>query len=130
MHFSVKLQFFKDLAAGPFYGFNRANAKKSQGLVDSFWLQGMLGGLKGHYDCIKQFSEVDYTEDLKKIDVPTLIVHGDDDQVVPIDNSGRLAAKIVKNATLKVYAGAPHGLASTHADQLNADLLAFIEGKN
>jgi non-heme chloroperoxidase len=123
-------QFFKDLAAGPFYGFNRANAKKSQGLVDSFWLQGMLGGLKGHYDCIKQFSEVDYTEDLKKIDVPTLVVHGDDDQVVPIDNSGRLSAKIVKNATLKVYAGAPHGLASTHADQLNADLLAFIEGKH
>ena len=89
----------------------------------------MAGGLKGQYDCIKQFSEVDYTEDLKKIDVPTLVVHGDDDQVVPIDNSGKLSAKIVKNATLKVYAGAPHGLASTHADQLNADLLAFIEGK-
>ena len=122
-------QFYKDLAAGPFYGFNRAGAKKSQGLIDSFWLQGVAGGLKGQYDCIKQFSEVDYTDDLKKIDVPTLIVHGDDDQVVPIDNSGKLSAKIVKNATLKVYAGAPHGLASTHADQLNADLLAFIEGK-
>ena len=122
-------QFYKDLAAGPFYGFNRSGAKKSQGLIDSFWLQGMAGGLKGQYDCIKQFSEVDYTEDLKKIDVPTLVVHGDDDQVVPIDNSGKLSAKIVKNATLKVYAGAPHGLASTHADQLNADLLAFIEGK-
>ena len=122
-------QFYKDLAAGPFYGFNRPNAKTSQGLIDSFWLQGMAGGLKGQYDCIKQFSEVDYTEDLKKIDVPTLVVHGDDDQVVPIDDSGRLSAKIVKNATLKVYAGAPHGLASTHADQLNADLLAFIEGK-
>jgi non-heme chloroperoxidase len=122
-------QFHKDLAAGPFYGFNRADAKKSQGLIDSFWLQGMAGGLKGQYDCIKQFSEVDYTEDLKKIDVPTLVIHGDDDQVVPIDNSGKLSAKIVKNATLKIYAGAPHGLASTHADQLNADLLAFIEGK-
>ena len=89
-------QFHKDLAAGPFYGFNRADAKKSQGLIDSFWLQGMAGGLKGQYDCIKQFSEVDYTEDLKKIDVPTLVVHGDDDQVVPIDNSGKLSAKIVR----------------------------------
>jgi non-heme chloroperoxidase len=120
-------QFYKDLAAGPFYGFNRPGAKKSQGLVDSFWLQGVAGGLKGQYDCIKEFSEVDYTEDLKKIDVPTLVVHGDDDQVVPIDNAGRLSAKIIKNATFKVYAGAPHGLASTHPDRLNADLLAFIE---
>jgi non-heme chloroperoxidase len=122
-------QFFKDLAAGPFYGFNRAGAKKSQGLIDSFWLQGMMGSLKAHYDCIRQFSEVDYTDDLRKIDVPTLIVHGDDDQVVPIDDSARLSARIVAGATLKVYPGAPHGLASTHADQLNADLLAFIEGK-
>ncbi|MFC4820672.1 alpha/beta fold hydrolase [Dokdonella ginsengisoli] len=122
-------QFYKDLAAGAFYGFNRPGAKTSHGLVDSFWLQGMAGGLKGQYDCIEQFSAVDYTGDLKKIDVPTLIVHGDDDQVVPIDNAGRRSAEIVANATLKVYAGAPHGLASTHADQLNADLLAFIEGK-
>jgi non-heme chloroperoxidase len=118
-------QFYKDLSE-PFYGANRPGAKVSQGAKDSFWLQGMLGGHKGQYDCIKQFSEVDYTEDLKKIDVPTLVVHGDDDQIVPIGAAGLLSAKIVKNATLKVYAGAPHGLATTHADQLNADLLAFI----
>jgi non-heme chloroperoxidase len=120
-------QFFKDLAGGPFYGFNRPNAKRSQGLIDGFWLQGMQGGLKGQYDCIKQFSEVDYTEDLKKIGIPTLVIHGDDDQLVPIDNSGKLSAKLLKHGTLKIYSGAPHGLASTHADQLNADLLAFIK---
>ena len=120
-------QFFRDLASGPFYGFNRPNAKRSQGLIDGFWLQGMQGGLKGQYDCIKQFSEVDYTEDLKKIDIPTLVIHGDDDQLVPIDNSGKLSAKLLKHGTLKIYSGAPHGLASTHADQLNADLLAFIK---
>jgi non-heme chloroperoxidase len=120
-------QFFKDLSE-PFYGANRPNAKVSQGIKDSFWLQGMLGGQKGLYDCIKQFSEVDYTEDLKKIDVPTLVVHGDDDQIVPIGAAGLLSAKIIKDATLKIYAGAPHGLATTHADQLNADLLAFING--
>ena len=120
-------QFYRDLASGPFFGFNRPNAKKSQGAIDAFWRQGMAGGLKGQYDCIKQFSEVDYTGDLKKFDVPTLIIHGDDDQIVPIANSAHLSAKIVKNATLKVYPGAPHGLAVTHADQLNADLLAFIK---
>ena len=121
-------QFYTDLAM-PFYGYNRPGAKASQGVIHNFWYQGMQGGFKPQYDCIKAFSETDQNEDLKKIDVPTLVVHGDDDQVVPIDNSGKLSAKIVKNATLKIYAGAPHGLASTHADQLNADLLAFIEGK-
>jgi non-heme chloroperoxidase len=119
-------QFFKDLTA-PFYGANRDGAKVSQGLRDSFWLQGMAGGHKGLLDCIKQFSETDFTEDLKKFDVPTLIVHGDDDQIVPIGASAMLSSKLVKGATLKVYPGAPHGLASTHADQFNADLLAFIE---
>jgi len=119
-------QFFKDLS-GPFYGANRPGAKVSQGLRDSFWRMGMQGSLKSELDCIKQFSETDFTEDLKKMTVPTLFVHGDDDQIVPIANSAQLAAKIVPNATLKVYAGASHGLASTHKDQLNADLLAFIK---
>jgi non-heme chloroperoxidase len=119
-------QFFKDLS-GPFYGANREGAKVSQGLRDSFWLLGMQAGLKNAYDCIKVFSETDLTEDLKKFDVPTLIVHGDDDQIVPIADSAMLSSKIVKGATLKVYAGAPHGLASTHKDQLNADLIAFIK---
>jgi non-heme chloroperoxidase len=119
-------QFYKDLTM-PFYGANRPGSKASQGMRDSFWLQGMLGGHKGQYDCIKQFSETDFTEDLKKFDIPTLIVHGDDDQIVPIATSAMLSSKIVKNAQLKVYPGAPHGLASTHADQFNADLLAFIK---
>jgi non-heme chloroperoxidase len=119
-------QFYLDLAT-PFYGFNRPNAKVSQGLVQDFWRQGMAGSIKGQYECIKQFSEVDYTEDLKKISVPTLILHGDDDQIVPIDDSAKLSAKIVKNATLKVYAGAPHGMCSTHVDQVNQDLLAFLK---
>lgn len=119
-------QFYKDLAI-PFYGSNRPGAKVSQGMIDSFWLQGMQGGLKGQYDCIKEFSEVDYTGDLKKINVPTLIVHGDDDQIVPIEASAMLSAKIVKDATLKIYPAAPHGLATTHQDQLNVDLLAFIK---
>jgi non-heme chloroperoxidase len=118
-------QFYKDLTM-PFYGYNRPGAKISEAARDSFWLQGMMGGIKGQYDCIKQFSEVDYTPDLKKIDVPTLVVHGDDDQIVPIADSGVLSAKVIKNATLKVYKGAPHGLATTHQDQLNQDLLAFI----
>jgi non-heme chloroperoxidase len=118
-------QFYLDLAS-PFYGFNRPDAKVSQGLVLDFWRQGMEGSIKGHYECVKQFSEVDYTEDLKKLDVPTLILHGDDDQIVPIDISGRLSAQIVKKATLKVYAGAPHGMCSTHAPQVSADLLAFL----
>jgi non-heme chloroperoxidase len=118
-------QFFRDLS-GPFYGANRPGATVSQGLRDSFWLQGMQAGLKAAYDCIKVFSETDLTEDLKKIDVPTLIMHGDDDQIVPIADSALLSARIVKNATLKVYTGAPHGMPSTLKDQINADLLAFF----
>ncbi|MGH8782911.1 alpha/beta fold hydrolase [Paraburkholderia sp.] len=120
-----RTQFYKDLAL-PFFGFNRPNAKVSQGIIDEFWRQGMLGSIKGQYECVKQFSEVDYTEDLKKIDVPTLILHGDDDQIVPIDDSGRLSAKLVKNATLKVYPGASHGMCVVNADEVNADLLAFL----
>jgi non-heme chloroperoxidase len=118
-------QFFKDLTA-PFYGANRPGAKVSQGVRDSFWLQGMQAGFKAAYDCIKVFSETDHTEDLKKFNVPTLIIHGDDDQIVPIGASAMISSKIVKGATLKVYPGAPHGLPTTHKDQLNADLLAFI----
>jgi non-heme chloroperoxidase len=121
-------KFWKDLSM-PFYGFNRAGAKVSEGLRESFWLQGMMCGFPGAYFCIKAFSETDLTEDLRKIDVPTLILHGDDDQIVPIDDSARLSAKIIKNATLKVYSGAPHGMCSTHKDQVNADLLAFIKGE-
>ncbi|RQS68207.1 alpha/beta hydrolase [Burkholderia sp. Bp8963] len=120
-------QFYQDLAI-PFFGFNRPDAKQSQGTIDAFWSQGMTGGVLGQYACIREFSEVDYTDDLKKIDVPTLVLHGDDDQIVPLDNSGRLSAQIVKDATLKVYPGAPHGLCVTHADQVNADLLAFLNG--
>ncbi len=123
---SNRSQFYKDLAV-PFYGFNRPNAKVSQGTIDEFWHEGMLGSIQGQYECVKQFSEVDYTEDLKKIDVPTLILHGDDDQIVPIDDSARLSAKLVKNATLKVYPGAPHGMCTTEADKVNADLLAFLQ---
>ncbi|OYD72904.1 UNVERIFIED_ORG: non-heme chloroperoxidase [Burkholderia sp. CF145] len=118
-------QFYKDLAM-PFFGFNRPDAKVSQGTIDAFWAQGMAGGAHGQYLCIREFSEVDYTEDLKKIDVPTLILHGDDDQIVPIDAAGKLSAKIVKNATFKIYEGAPHGMCVTEADKVNADLLAFI----
>jgi non-heme chloroperoxidase len=121
-------QLYKDLASGPFYGYNRPGAKLSQGAVDSFWMQGMMSGHKNAFDCIKAFSETDFTKDLKKFDVPTLIVHGDDDQIVPIGASALAAAKLVKKSTLKVYAGAPHGLAFTHKDQLNADLLAFLKG--
>jgi len=123
---SDRSQFFKDLSA-PFYGANRPGAKVSQGLRDSFWLQGMMCGLKGAYDCIKAFSETDFTEDLKKFDVPTLILHGDDDQIVPIADSALLSSKIVKGATLKVIPGAPHGMCSTLKDQINAELLAFLQ---
>jgi non-heme chloroperoxidase len=118
-------QFFKDLSA-PFYGANRPSAKVSQGLRDSFWLQGMQAGHKAAYDCIKVFSETDQTEDLKRFDVPTLILHGDDDQIVPIGASAMRSAQLIKNAQLKVYKGAPHGMCSTHKDQVNADLLAFF----
>jgi non-heme chloroperoxidase len=120
---------YQDIASGPFFGFNRAGAKVSQGMIDSFWLQGMQAGHKNTFDCIKAFSETDFTKDLEKFDVPTLIIHGDDDQIVPIDASGRASARIVKNAVLKVYPGAPHGLADTHKEQLNSDLLAFVGGK-
>lgn len=119
-------QFFKDLSL-PFYSYNRPGAKASEGVRDSFWLQGMMAGMPASYFCIKAFSETDFTEDLKKIDVPTLFIHGDDDQIVPIDDAARKAVKLVKNATLKVYPGAPHGLATTHKDQLNEDLLAFAK---
>ena len=112
----------------PFYGFNRPSANVSQGLRDSFWLQGMMAGFLAAYLCVKAFSETDFTEDLKRFDVPTLIMHGDDDQIVPIADAALLSAKIVKDATLKVYPGQPHGMCSTNKDQINADLLAFIEG--
>ena len=122
-------QFFKDLSV-PFYGANRAGSKVSQGLKDSFWLQGMLAGFPAAYECIKAFSETDFTEDLKKIDVPTLILHGDDDQIVPIADSALLSVKLIKNARLDVIKGAPHGMCSTLKDEINAKLLAFIAGSN
>jgi non-heme chloroperoxidase len=118
-------QFYKDLTL-PFYGYNRPGAKISEGVREQFWLQGMLGSIKGGYDTIKAFSETDFTEDLKKIDIPTLILHGDDDQIVPIGASAILSSKLVKNAKLKVYPGFPHGMCTTHADQINTDLHAFI----
>ena len=120
-------QFFRDLTL-PFYGYNRPGAKVSEGVRDSFWLQGMLVSMVGAYDCIKAFSETDQTEDLKGISVPTLVIHGDDDQIVPIDDSGKLSAKLVKNGTLKVIAGAPHGLCTTHAEIINQELLRFLQG--
>lgn len=118
-------QFFKDLS-GIFYGANRSQSTISQGLRDAFWHLGMQGGLKGIYDCIKAFSETDFTEDLKKIDIETLIIHGDDDQLVPIENSAKRSVTLIKNAQLKIYPGASHGLCSTHKDQVNADILQFI----
>jgi non-heme chloroperoxidase len=118
---------YRDIASGPFFGFNRPGAVVSQGMIDSFWLQGMMAGHKNAYDCIKAFSETDFTGDLKKFDKPTLILHGDDDQIVPIDAAARAAAKLVPHATLKVYPKAPHGLTDTHKQQLNADLLAFAK---
>ncbi|MGA0606992.1 alpha/beta fold hydrolase [Phenylobacterium sp. VNQ135] len=123
-----RAQFFKDVPAGPFYGFNRPGAKVSQGLIDKWWLQGMMGGVKAHYDCIKAFSETDFTEDLKTIDVPVFIMHGDDDQIVPIHDSALKAIKLVKDGTLKVYPGLPHGMASTHAEIINNDILAWLDG--
>lgn len=120
-------QLYKDIASGPFFGANRPGSKVSQGMIASFWLQGMQAGHKNTFDCIKAFSETDFTEDLKKFDVPTLIIHGDDDQIVPIGASALSSAKLVKNATLKIYPDAPHGLADTHKDQFNADLLVFLK---
>lgn len=119
-------QYFQDLAV-PFYGFNRDEAISSKGTVDAFWLSGMQCSIKSAYDCIKAFSETDFTADLKKLSVPTLVVQGDSDQIVPLDNSGKLSEKLVPNGLLKVYAGAPHGICTTHAEQLNADMLDFIE---
>jgi non-heme chloroperoxidase len=119
-------QLYIDIASGPFFGANRPGAQVSQGMIDTFWHQGVMAGYKGTYDCIKAFSETDFTEDLKKFDVPTLIIHGDDDQIVPIGAAGLHSAKLIKNAILKIYPGAPHGLADTHKEQLNEDLLAFI----
>jgi non-heme chloroperoxidase len=119
-------QFFLDVASGPFFGFNRPGAKVSEGMIRSWWLQGMMSGYANAYDCIKAFSETDFTEDLKKFDVPTLILHGGDDQIVPIENSAKLTAKLVKGATLKIYPGGSHSLGDTSRDELNADLLAFV----
>jgi non-heme chloroperoxidase len=122
---SNRAQFYKDLTL-PFYGYNRPGAKISEGIREHWWLQGMMGGIKAHYDCIKAFSETDFTEDLKKIDVPTLVLHGDDDQIVPYADAGPLSAKLVKNSTLKIYPGFPHGMPTTNAEQINADMLAFF----
>ena len=119
-------QLYKDFASGPFFGANREGSKVSQGMIDSFWLQGMQAGHKNTFDCIKAFSETDFTEDLKKFDIPTLILHGDDDQIVPIKSSALRSAKLVRNATLKIYEGAPHGLTETHKERLNNDLLEFL----
>jgi len=119
-------QFYQDITL-PFYGYNRPGAKISEGIRHHWWLQGMMGGMKAHYDCIKAFSETDFTEDLKKFDVPTLILHGDDDQIVPIRASAPHSAKLVKNSMLKIYPGFPHGMPTTNADQINSDVLAFLQ---
>ncbi|MDQ6948478.1 MAG: alpha/beta hydrolase [Actinomycetota bacterium] len=122
-----RAQFYRDVAAGPFYGFNRPGATVLEGVIQNWWRQGMMGGVKAHYDGIKAFSETDFTEDLKAIEVPTLVMHGDDDQIVPIANSAELSIKLLKNGNLKVYPGYPHGMGTTHADIINDDLLAFIQ---
>ncbi len=122
-----RAQFYLDFASGPFYGFNRPGAKVSQGVIQNWWRQGMMGSAKAHYDGVKAFSETDFTEDLKTITVPTLVMHGDDDQIVPIANSAPLSAKLLKHGTLKIYEKFPHGMCTTHADVINADLLAFIK---
>jgi len=123
-----RAQFYVDVPTGPFYGFNRDGATISQGVIDNWWRQGMAGGAKAHYDCIKAFSETDFTEDLKAIDVPVLVMHGTDDQIVPYPDSAPLSVKLLKNGTLKSYEGFPHGMCTTHADIINPDLLAFIQG--
>ncbi|HQS45630.1 MAG TPA: alpha/beta hydrolase [Xanthobacteraceae bacterium] len=122
-----RAQFYIDVPAGPFYGFNRPGAKVSQGIIDNWWRQGMMGGIKAQYDCIKAFSETDFTDDLKKISVPTLVMHGTDDQIVPYADSAPLSVKLLKNGTLKTYNGFDHGMCTTHADVINADLLAFFK---
>ena len=124
-----RAQLYLEIASGPFYGFNRPGAQPIEGVIRNWWRQGMQGGIKAQYDCIKAFSETDFTENLKAIDVPVLVMHGDDDQVVPYADSAPLSAKLLKNGTLKTYPGFPHGMATTHADIINADLLAFIEGR-
>ena len=123
-----RAQFYIDVASGPFYGFNRPGAKVSEGLIRNWWRQGMMGGTKAHYDCIKAFSETDFTEDLKQIDVPVLLMHGEDDQIVPIADAALIGIKLLKHGTLKVYEGLPHGMCSTHPDVVNPDLLAYIKG--
>jgi non-heme chloroperoxidase len=121
-----RAQFYFDVASGPFYGYNRPGAKVSQGVIENWWRQGMAGGIKPHYDCIKAFSETDFTEDLKKIEVPTLVMHGDDDQIVPIGASAPMSAKLLKKSTLRIYQGLGHGMCTVNPDVINADLLAFI----
>jgi non-heme chloroperoxidase len=123
----TRAQFFIDVPAGPFYGFNREGAKVSQGVIDNWWRQGMMGSVQAHYECVKAFSETDFTEDLKSIDVPVLVMHGSDDQIVPYADSAPLSAALLKNGTLKTYEGFPHGMCTTHADVINPDLLAFIQ---
>jgi non-heme chloroperoxidase len=123
-----RAQFYRDVAAGPFYGFNRPGAKVSEGIIDNWWRQGMMGGVKAHYEGVKAFSETDFTDDLQAIEVPTLVMHGDDDQVVPIAGSAELSITLLKHGTLKVYPGYPHGMCTTHAEVINPDLLAFIQG--
>ena len=125
-----RAQLYRDIPAGPFYGFNRPGAQVSEGIIDNWYRQGMMGGIKAQYDCIKAFSETDFTDDLKAIDVPVLVVHGDDDQIVPYADSAPLSAKLLKNGTLKTYAGLPHGLCTTHPAVVNADILAFIRAGN
>jgi non-heme chloroperoxidase len=123
-----RAQLYRDIATGPFYGFNRPEAQVSEGVIANWWRQGMMGGIKAHYDCIEAFSETDFTEDLKAIDVPVLVMHGDDDQIVPYADSAPLSAELLKNGTLKTYRGLPHGMCTTHADVVNADLLDFVRG--
>ena len=127
---SDRSQFYLDLPSGPFFGFNRAGVKASQGMIYNWWRQGMMGGAKAHYDCIEAFSETDFADDLKAIDVPVLILHGDDDQIVPFADSAPLAANLVRNATVRVYEGGPHGLCQTAPDLINRDLLAFFKGES
>jgi non-heme chloroperoxidase len=126
---AARSQFYYEIAAGPFYGYNRPDAKRSDAVVWNLWRQGMMGGVKAHYDGVVAFSQTDFTEDLKKISVPVLVMHGDDDQIVPYGISAPLSAKLLKNGTLKTYKGLPHGMPTTHAEIINADLLAFIKGK-